>query len=360
MRQVRRDSTSPFLVRRLVRAALRCCVCACTLAQLGATARAAEGPPSEVSAAAKPTVELDYDTASTSPLLLHAVTRLRAELHAAGFASSVAEPSPVSGSGSSADESTYGRVSLAVTGEQLQLEVVSASSASSSHATLRGTEREVEGLMLQATEFLRAGLVPRAMARTVRREPPPVPRQAPPPPQRRRWVVDAGISLATNWGAGDLLPLASFAALHYPARRLAVGVAFDVPLDEASYDAELGSADYRIGFGTVEADYAVLHGSRGSLALGIGVGAARTLSSGQPLPPLQPDQASLSSLALGASLRAELRLWRYFALTARARVVSLSPNPLIAVVDDERRLGNPCLLFSLGARVTDDHDNPQR
>lgn len=356
MGQSCRDKTSPFLVRRLVPAALRCCVYAFTLAQPFATARAAESSPSEVAAAVRPTVELDYDTMSTSPLLLHAVTRLRAELHVAGFASAVAEPAAAD---SGPREPTYGRVSLAVEGEQLRLEVVSASSASSSHATLRGAEREVEGLMLQATEFLRAGLVPRVAPRSSPPvEPAPPERTAPPLPLRRRWAVDAGMTLATNWGARDLLPLGSFAALHYPARRLALGAAFDMPLGQARYDATLGSADYRIGFGTLEADYAVLHGARGSLALGIGVGAARTLSSGQPLPPLQPDQASLWSLSLGASLRAELRLWRYFALTARARVVSLSPNPLIAVLDDERRLGSPCLLFGLGARVTDDHDNP--
>lgn len=352
-----RDNASLFLVRRLVRAALRCCVCAGALARPSATARAAEGSPSEVATTARPTVELDYDAASTSSLLLHAVTRLRAELHAAGFASAVAEPAAAD---SGAGEPSYGRVSLTAEGEQLRLEVVSASSASSSHATLRGTEREVEGLMLHATEFLRAGLVPRVATRSAPPIEPAAPRARPNPPSspRRHWAVDAGVTLATNWGANDLLPLASFAALYYPARRLAIGAAFDVPLGKARYDAKLGSADYRIGFGTLEADYAVLHGARGSLALGIGVGTARTLSSGQPLPPLQPDQASLWSLSLGASLRAEVRLWRYFALTARARVVSLSPNPLIAVIDDERRLGSPCLLFGLGARVTDDHDNP--
>lgn len=304
--------------------------------------------------ASRPVVTLAYDAVSTSPLLLHAVTRLRAELNAAGFVGIVTQPTTES---PGETVPVYGRISLLVHGEQLRIDIISTSSATSSHAILLGTEGEIEGLMLQATEFLRAGLVPRLGPRAVRRGERAV---APPPREspRRRWAVDAAMTLGTNWGSEDVLPLVSFAAQHYPAKRLAVGVAFDVPIADARFETAHGAAEYRIGFGQVEMDYTLLGGARGALALGLQLGAARTLSTGQPLPPLEPHSASLWSLSLGVGLRAELRIWRFFAVSTRFHVVGLSPNPLVAVLDEERRLGRPCLLFSLGGRLTDDQDDP--
>jgi hypothetical protein len=323
------------------------------LAALPSRALADEASPGAIAAEAKPVVALDYESTSTAPLLIHAVTRLRAELKVAGFAEVLpsTEPRKANDLGS-----VYGRVSLAVTGDELRLDIVSTSSATSSHAILLGTEHDVEGVMLQATEFLRAGLVPRLAPRSPRPIEPAPPSREPStaPAPRRRWAVDAAATLATNWGAADLLPLASFAAHHYPTRRLSIGVAFDVPLAEAHYDASLGSAAYRIGLGSLEVEYALMRGTRAALSVGLGAGAARTLSSGQPQAPLQAQDASLWSLALGGSVRGELKVSRFLALTGRARVLGMSPNPLIAVIDDERRLGNPCFLFSLGARVTDD------
>lgn len=344
-------SASRFHSRRLARWLFYCLAGYGAATQRPSLAAAAEDAASATEPAVRPVVTLAYDTASTSPLLLHAVTRLRAELNAAGFTGVLREPWNVSGGGRA---SAYARVSLEVTDESLRLDIVSSSSATSSHAILLGTEREVEGLMLQATEFLRAGIVPRLAPRaavSVERAPLlPAQRQAP----GRRWAVDAGATLATSWGAADVLPLLSFAAGYYPAARLSVGGSFDIPLASGRYPARLGSATYRILFGSLEAEYVVVGSAPAALALGLSVGAAHTVSWGEPLLPLEPRNASLWSLSLGVGVRAELRLWRFLALTTRLRAISLSPTPLVAVVDDERRLGSPCLLFSFGGRVVAD------
>jgi hypothetical protein len=50
-------------------------------------------------------------------------------------------------------------------------------------------------------------------------------------------------------------------------------------------------------------------------------------------------------------LGAEIRVNSLVALLGQARVVSLSPNPVVAVLADERRLGGPSILFELGARI---------
>jgi hypothetical protein len=78
---------------------------------------------------------------------------------------------------------------------------------------------------------------------------------------------------------------------------------------------------------------------------------AKTTTTGRPHAPLAPGHAELWSLSLGARLAAEVRLSPILALLGQARLVSLSPNPIVAVLDDERRLGGPSILLELGVRV---------
>ncbi len=279
----------------------------------------------------------------------HATTRLCSELHAGGFDCALV---PATTQLATSERSApYALVVLTIEGDRLKLDMTSSAVGSSSHVVLLGAESELAALMLQATEFLRAGLVPRAAL-----APPPRAKEpsAPPPASvRRHWLVDLGPAVLSNWGARDFLPVVSFAAGYSPSLRLSIRALADLPLAQAHFQTERGTADYRIGLGTLDVAYAVMQGAQARLALGLDAGAARVSSSGRPVAPLEPRDSARWTLVLGVGATGEVRLSRRLALIAQGRVLRLSPNPLVAILGDERRLGNPCLLLGLGVRVVD-------
>jgi hypothetical protein len=280
-------------------------------------------------------VKLRYEDGPSPRLVSRLLTRLRAELEVAGFGIVTAGPAA--------------EVAVTATDERVQLEI-----SSSSHAVLSGTEREIPLLALQATEFLRAGLLPRATPPEPERKsdaPLPATFAPPPSPPRGAWSMDVSGSWLTGFRAGDHLPLVSVGATHRFPERLSLGLGGDVPLGPATFDAARGSAKYRIWLGALHADYAWWRSSRGTASLGLELGAARISSDGLPDAPLEARHPSRFALALGARLAAELRLSPSVALLAQARVLSLSPTPLVAVLDEERAVGNPSIIFGLGVRV---------
>lgn len=301
-------------------------------------------------------VRLAHDSAEPSPLVGSAVTRLAAELRVAGFSvllrSAVSEPEPAE----SDNSEVYADISVGMLSDQVRLDISSRSLGASGHVVLLGREREIGLLALQATEFLRAGLVPRASVERARLPRAVAPHAAAatatrPAEQQGRWLLDAGPALLTNWGAGDRLPLLALSAGYASPRGISLFATLDVPLHEARFQTERGVADYRSWLAGARGDYRLVDGSSGSLSLGLCAGAAKTASEGRPLAPLEPLRASAWALYLGASAAAEYRLTRSVAVTAQARLVSFSPNPLISIVDEARRLGSPALLFGVGARL---------
>jgi hypothetical protein len=264
------------------------------------------------------------------------LTRLRAELRVAGFELVTSEPAA--------------EIAISITDEQLQLEITG---TASSHAVLSGTAREIPLLALQATEFLRAGLLPRATPPkpTIKGPSAPVRQLPPPAPPRGSWRLDGGGSWLTGFRAGDGLPLVSLGVGYRFPQRLSLGAGGDIPLGSATFDATRGSAKYRVWLAALHADYAWWRSSRGSAALGLELGAARVSSEGRPDAPLEARHPSRFALALGARLTTELRLSAEVALLAQARIVSLSPTPLIAVLNEERAVGSPSVIFGLGVRI---------
>lgn len=314
----------------------------------------------EDAALAQPTpsqkVRLAHDSAGPSPLVISTVTRLAAELRVAGFSvllrGAVSEPDPAE----SDDTEVYADISVGMLADQVRLDISSRSLGTSGHVVLLGREREIGLLALQATEFLRAGLVPRASverARLPRVVAPPTAAAAAtrPAEQQGRWLLDVGPALLTNWGAGDRLPLLALGAGYASPRGVSLFATLDVPLHDARFETERGIADYRSWLAGARADYRLVSWSSGSVSLGLCAGAAKTTSEGSPLPPLEPLRASAWVLYLGASAGVEYRLTRSFAATAQARLVSFSPNPLVSIVGEARRLGSPAVLFGVGARL---------
>lgn len=294
-------------------------------------------------AAAARSVRLRFDAADTSRALATAVTRLSAELRVAGF--DVVNAVEVNGD-------SYGDVEIRASDGRLRLEITSTAQGASSHVVLVGTESEVGGLALQATEFLRAGLSPRAVVPAA--APEKAASEAPTPVAlalRGRLFLDAGAGLLTNWRAGDVLPLFSLGGGYEFPERIALSVAGDVPLGTATFDAQRGSADYRQWLGGLQADYAWLRGNSGQLTIGSYVGVARTSSSGRPEAPLRARGESSWALALGARLGGELKLTSFASLVVQARVLGLSPNPLVDVIGETRRLGSPSIALNLGVRI---------
>lgn len=273
-------------------------------------------------------------------LVAQLLTRLRAELRVGGFGVVMDEPAA--------------EIAVSANGDQLQLDITTSASGTSSHAVLTGTEREIPLLALQATEFLRAGLLPRvAPAQPIPRIEPPSAEPVSPAPALRSgsWLIDLGCGFLTGFRAGDHLPLVSLGVAHRFPERLALGVGGDIPLGNATFEASRGSANYRIWLATLHADYGWWRSSRGAASLGLELGGARVSSDGRPEAPLEARHPSRFALSLGARLAAELRLTAEVALLAQARVVSLSPTPLIAVIGDQRALGSPSVMFGLGVRI---------
>lgn len=317
-------------------------------------------PPSDDSDAERPSrVSLRYDADAPPRLVTLLVTRLRAELRVAGFVAALPNAHAVSAPGAAqqpAESSGYADIELSASGERVQLEITSRSRGASSHVVLNGTEREIGPLALQATEFLRAGVTPREASDSTgeaRRSPAvdTASRNRPEGAKGGGWVLDLGATLLTNWSSGDRLPLLSVGTGYALPARLLVGGSVDVPLASATYRATAGSADYRMGLAQLHADYSWLRWASGEATLGLAIGMARVTTAGRPQASMKATSAELWSLTVGARLAAELRFGSSVALLGRARLLTLSPNPLVAIGAEERRLGGPALLFELGVRV---------
>jgi hypothetical protein len=302
---------------------------------------------------------LRYEVNAPPRLVTLLVTRLKAELRVAGFVAVLPNVHEVAGPGSGLQpvgSSGYADIALSASGERVQLEITSHSRGASSHVVLNGTEREIGPLALQATEFLRAGVTPRDASDSTaeaRRSSAvdSASRKRPEGAQGGGWVLDLGATLLTNWSSGDRLPLLSVGTGYALPARLLLGGSVDVPLASATFRATAGSADYRMGLAQLHADYAWLRWASGEATLGLAIGMARVTTAGRPQASMKATSAELWSLTLGARLAAELRFGSSVALLGRARLLGLSPNPLVAIGAEERRLGGPALLFELGVRV---------
>jgi hypothetical protein len=96
--------------------------------------------------------------------------------------------------------------------------------------------------------------------------------------------------------------------------------------------------------------YAPLSWSSGAITLGLYAGAARVSSVGHPDAPSLGRSPQLWALGLGARLGFWQQLGGVVAVSVSARVIGLSPSPVVAVMADERRLGNPSGVLELGLR----------
>jgi hypothetical protein len=289
-------------------------------------------------------VQLDYAIPAPGRLTSPAVTRLVAELRLTGF--TIVLPS------SSAAERAPTRITISESESGLRLEITSVVQGAASHVVLAGTEQEIGALALQASEFLRAGLLPRAQPRAPERPPPaPAPAPAPVPAATGTAFFDLGASLLTNGSAADHLPLLSVAIGYAWPERMALSATLDVPLASATFQSESGSADYRLWLSGLAADYGFLRWRRGEASLGLSIGAARTTTTGHAAAPVQSLSPASWSLALGARAGVELRLTPHVSFISQLRLLTLSPNPVVSVFSDERRLGSPSLVLELGARL---------
>jgi len=293
-------------------------------------------------------VELEYEVASGSAVLGEGVTRVSAELRLAGFDVRLVEAPSDAIHG-------YARVRLSEAAGKLSVEIVSHTSETESRLLTVATEREIRATAVQVAEFLRAGLVPRA---TVRAAPlhnaEPAPQPAPVnarPALKRSLRVQLGAAVLSNWNAGDLLPLLEIGAGFALSRRAWLTADLHLPLADAHYEASRGSAAYHSWFATLGADSALLSWSAGALSVGVRAGAARVSSAGAPSAPLEGRHASTWALALAAHVEVEQRIVEPLALTAGVAFLTLSPGPVVAVLDDERRLARPALIGAVGARV---------
>jgi hypothetical protein len=193
-------------------------------------------------------------------------------------------------------------------------------------------------------------MLPRVVPRLPER-PPAASAPPPAPVATGSAFLDLGASLLTNGSAADHLPLLSFAAGYAWPERVALSATFDLPLASATFHGPSGSADYRLWLAGLSADYGFVRWRRGQASLGVCVGAARTTTTGHPDAPAEAQSPALWSLALGARAGVELRLTPHVAFLSQLRLLALSPNPVVSVLADERRLGSPSLVLELGARL---------
>jgi hypothetical protein len=281
-----------------------------------------------------------------SPVIEESITRIVAELRAAGF--------EVELDSSDAGDSRYlAKLRLSLAGDELRVEITSDATAST--VAITGPQQEVAAVALQSAEFLRAGLVPRfAPAQAPPAEdvaPKRTEAEAPEPPADR-WLIGLSGALLTNWGAGDRLPLLDIAPGFSLSSRFAVGVHVFVPLADARFQTATGDADYRTWLALAGAEIELLRWSAWQLAAGVNAGVARSVATGRPAVPFEALDSALWSLALGADLSVDYQLLESLALSTQLHVLSLSPQPIVAVREYERGLGRPSLLASLGARVS--------
>jgi hypothetical protein len=310
-----------------------------------------------------PRVVVEYDAQQTSSLLAEGVTRVVAELRVAGFEVQMAGERgadaavPNEGSASALPPLTpYATMSLSERDDQLTVEIRSDSNANSSRLIILGRERDVAVLALKSAEFLRAGLAPHVQAA---RSPvtssgmshAPAPAAIPQRLPAHLWQLDLGGAFLTNLGVGDHLPLLTIHPAYLALPRLALGAALDLPLGDAHFEASQGSGSYRVWFGSVSASASWLKWRNGEMTVGASAGVARTLSTAVPNPPLKARQPAFWSLALSLDAGLDYQVIEPLALVAEAHLLALSPSPVVAVVEDERRLGRPSLMLGLSARI---------
>jgi len=307
-------------------------------------------------------VSLEFDRAEAAPLLLQGVTRLAAELKVAGFQPRLPEREPTVGEPSQselqgAEPMPYASIRLALVGDRLQIEVSTESNGTSSRLVLMSGRRDVAAAALQAAEFLSAGLVPRLglpharQLRAARSDD----RAATAPPSSEPTSETFGLALGgaalTNWAASDVLPLLAVHSSLALSPVFSWGTDFYLPLGAARFDAAHGSASYRVWLGELNLGVTCLRSRRSTLTLGANAGIAWTTTAGSPTAPLQPREPGAWSLAVGLGAASEYRLVGALAVIAEGRVLTLSPSPVVVVVDDERRLGRPSALLGIGLRV---------
>jgi hypothetical protein len=275
------------------------------------------------------------------------LTRLNAELKVAGFSVNAGDTPDAPGD--------YADIVVTARGERVQVEITTTAEGASSHVVLNGGEREIAALALQATEFLRAGLSPRVTLppASIPAAPAVVSERALPrtPPRGGFGWGDVGASVLSSWHAHDRLALLSLAGGYAWPQGVSAGLGLDLPLNSATFRTAHGSADYRVLLTGMDLGYAPLSWSGGAITLGLYAGAARVSSVGHPDAPSLGRSPQLWALALGARLGFWQQLGGVVAVHASARVLGLSPSPVVAVLSDERRLGNPSAVLELGLRV---------
>jgi hypothetical protein len=308
-----------------------------------------------------PLVSLEFDPDEPAPLLAQGVTRLVAELKVAGFRVRLLERASSATDADRAEPNEipplYASIRLSVVGDRLQIEVDTDSNGTSSRLVLVSGRRDVAVVALQAAEFLSAGLVPRLGLPAARRPHPAAANgeaaaaQAPLGSRPEAFGLALGAAAMTNWASGDALPLLTIHSQLALSPIFSWGTDFYLPVGAARFDAARGSANYRVWLGELDWGVHCLRTPRSTLTLGINAGIARTATAGAPTAPLQPRDPGAWSLALGVGIASEYRLVGALAVIAEARIVTLSPSPVLVVVDDERRLGRPSALLGVGLRV---------
>lgn len=331
-----------------------------------ATAASAAAEPRRTSTPLpRPVVLLRYANDQTAPLLLEGRTRLVAELRVAGFEVELGRPDDdPEAAAPSSDElaepapppSFYAELRLSAAGDQLKVELSNRANGTSNQLVVVGKRHEVAAVALQSVEFLRAGLVPRPIA-----APPPAPASprskdvgtsaTSPGEPRRAWGLELGAALLTSWAAGDRLGLLTLRPSFALSERVAVAAAFGVPLNQARFQAARGDATYRVWLSSVSVDYTWLRVGNAAASLGGAAGLARVSSAGAPDAPLLARESAAWSVTLGVRGAFEYRVAEGFACVADAQFMSFSPNPVITVLDAERRLGAPSVMLGLGARL---------
>lgn len=281
------------------------------------------------------------------------LTRLVAELRAAGFTVVLSDTAAL-------PASSFGHVRVSVDGARLRLDIGTRSTAASTRAVLVGRRGEVGALALQATEFLRAGLVPGLESPRYGTSEPDEPRTRDVARDRAapRWLADWGVSMLTNWGVGDALPLTSAGVGYVFSSPFLLRLTADVPVGAAEYQTERGSADYRTWLVGAQAGYAWLRGRRGFASVELCAGAAHVSSAGSPRPPLLSLTDSTWTAHLGAGASAELRFSSHIGFVGQLRLLTMSPSPIVAIRSDERRLGSPSIMVTLGLRVGSELGEP--
>lgn len=302
---------------------------------------------------------------ATNPLLIEALIRIEAELHAARFV--------VSTSDSLGDDGSELR--LSVDGSSVRIEARAASGGGEIVQRVRqsGSAGSAEIIAVRAVESLRAALLlamrdgtldERTVSADVRHfvgldepstepeveQPPPpapaprlrperVPRAEPPP-----WVATLG-PLAASWGRGTPLDAGAEATLRYRARWWSIGVLVDGTFAGGQLETTVGNARLQ--------SLSVL--ARPALELPLGKSSGASLGADMGLHqlwlfPSLPSGGSLATVShstLSAQFDAELHaFFGQFGLYGRGRVGALADAPTI--VEGNVALGRPVWSIGVG------------